>query len=803
MIPTDQAHQSFAALLQHYRLAAGLSQEELAERAGLSVRGISDLERGARRNPYPSTVRRLAAALRLNESVLTRVWQARTGEQPGHGASAPVQRVRHNLPAEVSSFVGREQDVIEVSGLLERSRLLTLTGVGGIGKTRLALRVGTIVVDEFESGAWLHDLVGLSDPRLLAASVVRCLGFQESRRPSLDTLIDALKNLRLLLILDNCEHLIDACAELVQQLLAAAPSLRILATSRQPLDVAGEVVWRVPPLAIPEAGQPPDPDALVQCESVRLFVDRARAANASFRLDATNTRAVAEVCTRLEGLPLALQLAAAWVGTLAVQQIVDRLDNCFVLLTRGNRGAPSRQQTLRATLDWSHDLLSADERRLFRRLAVFAGRWTLDAAERVCGGDGLAPEQVLDVLRQLVAKSLVVVEPEVSAHRYRLLEPVLQYARGRLVESAASSDTADIAPETLYVRHAEFYQLLVERAEQELTGPGQIAWLDRLESEQSNLRAAMRWLRSHGDPESRGLQLASAMWRFWWLRSAFAEGQEQLLALLDQAQHAPARIRARGLHALGELALRHGDADVARPALEAARELYQSVDDALGVALTLRGLGRLALDQGNHAEARSLLEVDLQIERELANRSGLPWVLTYLSWLAIFDGDHALAGRLLDEGIALCRELGDLEGMGRHFFSLGHLALDASDLRAAAARFTDSLALFTELDYKYGIVYALEGLSDVAAARGQAEVALRAAGAAARLREVTGAAPAVEFRERHAQWLALAREILDETEADAAWAAGVALAPGAIVAELLTNQPVSGQRVRRAVMPGV
>jgi hypothetical protein len=198
-----------------------------------------------------------------------------------------------------------------------------------------------------------------------------------------------------------------------------------------------------------------------------------------------------------------------------------------------------------------------------------------------------------------------------------------------------------------------------------------------------------------------------------------------------------------------------------------------------------------------------LLEVDLQIERELANRSGLPWVLTYLSWLAIFDGDHALAGCLLDEGIALCRELGDLEGMGRHFFSLGHLALDASDLRAAAARFTDSLALFTELDYKYGIVYALEGLSDVAAARGQAEVALRAAGAAARLREVTGAAPAVEFRERHAQWLALARETLDETEADAAWAAGVALAPGAIVAELLTNQPVSGQRVRRAVMPGV
>jgi tetratricopeptide (TPR) repeat protein len=369
------------------------------------------------------------------------------------------------------------------------------------------------------------------------------------------------------------------------------------------------------------------------------------------------------------------------------------------------------------------------------------------------------------------------VEHQVGAHRYRLLEPVRQYARSRLV----NDDDVD----GLHLRYAEYYVQLVLHAEPDLSGPAQVATLDQLELEQHHLRAVLRWLRERGDSGWRGLRLATALWRFWWLRSYFSEGRQQLIELLTLGgEQTPPLLRGRALHALGELAFRRGDVAAARPWLERARALFEAVDDPLGVALTCRSLGRLALDEGDHAQARVLLEADLRMERALDHRVGLPWALTYLSWLAIFAGDHGSASQLLDEGMRLCRELGDNEGVGRHLFSYGCLALDQGRLAVARTRFAEALSLFVALDYQYGVAYALEGLSDVAAAAGQPDSAVRWGGAAAAVREETGAAPASEFRRRHEQWLDRARAGLDDATVLAAWSAGRRLSPRAVLGEI-------------------
>jgi non-specific serine/threonine protein kinase len=778
------ASDSFGALLRQYRLAASLSQEALAERARMSVTAIAALERGRRVAPRPTSLLLLAQALDLTPEERTRLVDAAasaraTAPPPRRTASAPAPpRARHNLPAEVSSFVGRERQSAQVSQLIANARLVTLTGAGGIGKSRLALRAASTALDRFADGVWLVDLLQLHDSAVLASDVAHSLGVQEAGRLPLDSLVEALSPLSMLLVLDNAEHLVEACADLVHRLLVSAPDLHILVTGRQPLAIAGETIYRVPSLDTPSIHEVHTLESLAQCESVLLFLDRARSADASFQLTPASAPAVAEICTRLEGIPLAIQLAAAWVGTLAVNQIVERLDDCFRLLTHGSRTAPTRQQTLRATLDWSHDQLSPIEHRLFRRLSIFVGPWVLEAAEVVCAFDGLSSAEILDVLARLIDKSLVAIDPRGDERRYRLLEPVGQYARARLEESGEL--------EIVRERHADYYLALVEQAAPELNGPRQVFWLDRLDVEHSNLRMVLEWQHQAGDPQWRGLRLASAVWRFWWLRSHFGEGRAQLRGLLDRAGDAPpARVRARASLALGELAFRQGDLEAARSPLEAARDLFWQAHDDLGVALALRSLGRLALDEGEHITARTLLEEDLRIERELGHRPGLPWALTYLAWLAIFDGRFTEAQALLDEALDMCRESGDREGIGRQLFSLGHLALDRGNLADARAQFAESLDLFAALDYKYGIAYVLEGLADVAATEGKAQHALWLGGAAAALRESTGAAASAEFRRRHERRQSQARRSLSTRRAAQAWDAGHALAPAHAVAAAL------------------
>ena len=399
-----------------------------------------------------------------------------------------------NLPLQLSSFVGREKELAEVRRLLQDTRLLTLTGPGGCGKTRLAVVAANELLGRFEDGVWLVELAPLADPSLVPQAVASTLGVRERPGSSLAVaLSDYLRTRKLLLILDNCEHLIDACAELAEAWLHSSPGLRVLATSREALGITGEVAWPVPSLSLPDLRRLPDLESLPRYESARLFVERTAAVRPDFTLTEQNASAVAQVCYRLDGIPLAIELAAARTKVLSVEEIAARLGDSFRLLAAGSRTAMPRQRTLHATMDWSHKLLGQKERVLFRRLSVFAGGFTLEAAESICAGEELQRDEVLELLSQLVDKSLVVAQERDGAARYRLLETVRQYGRERLEEAGEAALVRE--------QHAGHYLAVAEEAEPELKGERQLAWLERLEQEHDNLRVAMAWLLWRGESE--------------------------------------------------------------------------------------------------------------------------------------------------------------------------------------------------------------------------------------------------------------------------------------------------------------
>src|SRR5579884_1061615 len=431
-----------------------------------------------------------------------------------------------NLPVQLTSFIGREKEMEEIKRLLSRTRLLTLTGSGGCGKTRLAAQVGADLLADFADGVWLVELAAIADPALVPQTVASTLGIREEPgQRLLETLQQHLKPKSLLLLLDNCEHLSAACAQLAETLLQACPNLRILASSREALGIAGELAYRVPSLSLPELPRLPSAEAalvpaLARCEATRLFVERAALSYPGFALTEQNAPAVAQVCVRLDGIPLAIELAAARIKVLSADQIAARLDDRFRLLTGGSRTALPRQQTLRALIDWSYDLLSEAERTLLRRLSVFAGGWTLEAAEAVCSADAL------HLLTSLVDKSLAVYEEQAGEARYRLLETVREYARDRLLESGEMEEVRE--------RHFAFFLRMAEEIEPKLTGLEQAAWLDRLEGEYDNLRAASGWALSAAEGAQAGLRLAGALWRFWEIRGHIDEGRGRLKNALDR-----------------------------------------------------------------------------------------------------------------------------------------------------------------------------------------------------------------------------------------------------------------------------
>jgi non-specific serine/threonine protein kinase len=793
---------TFGALLRRYRHAAALSQEALAERAGLSAVAISALERGVRRAPHLNTVDALATALALDAAdraaLLAAVPRpgppqpaaevASAGDEqadrpppiPGPRAPAP----RHNLPAALTGLVGREAALDEVVARLGEARLVTLTGTGGCGKTRLALAVAEAALPAYSDGAWLVELAALTDPGVVPGAVAHVLGVPETAgQPLPVTLLAALRDRRLLLVLDNCEHVLDACTRLADDLLRACPGLRLLATSREALGIAGEVSWRVPSLAAPPPGAPAE--AVAASAAGRLFVERARAAQPDFRLTGDNAAAVAEICWRLDGIPLALELAAARARTLPVEQIAARLDDRFRLLTGGGRAAAARHRTLRAAIAWSDALLTEPERALLRRLSVFAGGWSLDAAEAVGAGDGIAGWEVLDLLARLVEQSLVQLEPGAGPEaRYRPLETVRQYAAERLAEAGEEAATRG--------RHAAWAAALAEQAGPGLLARDQLGWLARLDVEHDNLRAALAWGLAHAPAV--GLRLAGRLWPFWRMRAHYSEGTRWLTAVLAGGRE-PAPDWARAALGAGILARDMGEMTTARARLEASLACSRALGERALAAWALRDLGQLHVQLGEFGAGEALLEEGLALARAAGDERGAAAALMILAQAVAFGGDLGRARALNEEGLAAARLTGDRWLISTILMQLGIVAVDQGDLEAAPPLLEEGLVVAREvgmvlrsgqLQFQLGrvalaqgnlerAVALLEGFRSAARARNSPEEMATAAGELARAAHLRGepAAAATLMREALHHWQALGNRlrIVECLEAAAAMAA--------------------------------
>ncbi len=624
--------------------------------------------------------------------------------------------LKHNLRRQLTRFIGREKDLAAVRTLVDEVRLLTLTGPGGTGKTRLALQLAADLVGQSEDGVWFTELAALADPALVPAAVAAALGLREvTGNPILETLVEHLKGKRVLLVLDNCEHLLEACARFVDALLREASQLRVLATSREPLGTYGETVYRVPSLTLPDPVRDVEPHELNRYEAVRLFRERAVQVQPGFEITRGNGPALASVCVRLDGIPLALELAAARVRSLTLEEIDRGLDQRFQLLTGGARAALPRQQTLQSLIDWSYDLLNPVERILLDRASVFAGGWTLEAAEAVCAGERLEDWEVLDVLTSLADKSLVTVAAAEGTTRYGLLETVRQYAAERLAEKGQA--------EAWRRRHLEYFTGLARAAESHLGGPEQKRWLEQLDPERANLRAALEWSAAH-NPDA-GLEMIGLVWRFWDLRGHVAEGRNLVTALLA-ASDAEKRTadRARALHTAGLFAFRHGDFAAAQARYEESLEIAREVGDPSAVASALNQLGNVAWMQGDYPTAQARHEESLQLRKELGDRRGVGASLNNLGNLAQRLSDLAAARACLEECLEITREFGDQTGIAITLNNLGNTVRLQGDADGARRMHEECLRIRRELGDPVGIAsslnnlaMALHDLGELAAAR--------------------------------------------------------------------------------------
>jgi predicted ATPase/class 3 adenylate cyclase/Tfp pilus assembly protein PilF len=624
----------------------------------------------------------------------------------------------NNLPQQLTSFIGRGKERAEIKELLGKARLLTLTGLGGSGKTRLALEVASEVLSDYPDGVWLVELAALSEASLLPHRVLGALGVREEPgKIGTETLIGYLGSKRLLLVLDNCEHLVERCATLTDTLLRSCPNLTILATSREALKVNGEQPWRVPAMGHPlvragHVGEEAE-ESLLQYDACRLFVERARVHRADLSIGGATGRAVASICSRLDGIPLALELAAARVRSLSVEEINTRLDQRFRLLKGGSRTALPRHQTLRALIDWSYELLNGQERTLLCRLCVFAGGWTLEAAEQVVsaeatgGGESIEDWEVLDLLTSLVDKSLVVVEAQEERTRYHLLETVREYAWDRLVESGESTAVRE--------RHLGYFLALAEEAEPKLTGVEQVEWFQILEAEHENLQDALDWCQ---DPET-GLRLASSLCGFWEFRGQLAEGRSYLERALDRdGAQAPTLIRAMALNAVGHLAFGQGDYAQAVDLTSEALTIQQELGDRRGKALSLYNLAHVAQEMGNLDQAQAWYEESLILEQEIGNQGRVAFLLLSQGRLAGHRRDFALARTRYEESRAKFQEVGDQRGIAITLYSLGTIARRQADYTTARTLCEKSLVTCREIGDRRGICFALNSVGGIAMFQG-------------------------------------------------------------------------------------
>jgi predicted ATPase/DNA-binding CsgD family transcriptional regulator len=680
----------------------------------------------------------------------------------------------HNLPAIRSSFIGRERELIEVQRELETTRLLTLTGVGGSGKTRLGLEVARDLVQDYLDGVWLVELASLSEGDLVPGAVAAALGLREQPDlPFTEALVDFLRTRRVLLVLDNCEHLIEACARLVDTLLGSCENLRVLATSREALNVEGEVNWMVPSLTVPDAEDPSGLQDLTGYESVRLFVERARFRSRGFALTEANAPVVVDICRRLDGIPLAIELASARMGAIGVEHIAERLKDSLEFLTTGDRTAAPRQRTLKATLAWSYDLLSEPERGMFGRLSVFAGGWTLEAAEAVGTGEPVEAGRVLDLLSALLDKSLVVAEASGEGEmRYRMLEPVRQYALERLVESGEAGETRR--------RHAAFFLDLAEKAHPELRAGPQVKRLQILERENSDLRGALSWALS-ADEMPTAARLGWALWPFWWIRNRQIEGRRWMEEILRGREELPLPLRIRATVATEAMAYGQGDGEAVLRYAEELMELSREADgSALAESFAHGGSGLVATVRGDFERATRHLLDGLPLFREAGEDGLATQTYTWLGTILLLQGDHEGAGRRFDEGLTLGRRIGDRLSICNALFNLAQLALAGGDHEAAFRWFAEGIVPSEELGDRGNIAYILEGLGIVAGARGEAGRAARLLGASEALISAIGLRGHTYYRPDRALYgriEARARAKLDRAAFEAAKEEGRAMSP--------------------------
>ena len=728
---------------------------------------------------------------------------------------------RHNLPIARTSFIGRERETLEVKRLLAMTRLLTLTGAGGCGKTRLALEVAGDLVGAYPEGAWLVDLAPLSEAELVPQAVAHAVGVREQPGSSLvETLEDALRSRKVLLVVDNCEHLVEAVVGPVDALLASCPGLRVLATSRIPLGVYGEHEYTVPPLCVPDPKRLPGLQTLSHYEAVRLFIDRASAAKAEFALTNENASAIAEICARLDGLPLAIELAAARVKLLPPKAMLGRLANRLMLLTGGARNLPERQRTLRGTIEWSHTLLEEGEKTLFARMAVFSGGRTLEAIEAVCDAEGDLPVDAFEGVSSLLDNSLLRQEegPE-EEPRFVMLETIHEYARERLKQSGEADQIGRA--------HAQHFLALVEEAEPELVGADQVSWMDRLEAEHDNLRAALSRSLEAGDSAS-ALRIGGALWRFWNVRGHFSEGRRWLTAGLSGEGAAPASLRARASLGLGYLELSQGDYPQAVEDLEASHALYREIGDRRGEAYALCFLGWIALDRNEFDRAEELLEEGLALSRAAGTARDVSVSLNALAMLKVYRGDHERATAMQEECLSLAREAGDVQIIAVLTYNLGFTAAMTGEYERAEAFVREAQKLFREVGDRGmaplasnrlgflalsqdnpdraeelcveairdlqeqaqipGIDFALEILGGVAASRGGIRRAARLWGAVAGYRDATGAPWIPEERAMIESHIEAARIRLEESIWCEGWEKGRSMTLDQAVAYALLEE---------------
>ena len=676
-------------------------------------------------------------------------------------SGAPGRSIGHNLPASLTSFIGRGRERADVQARLTESRLVTLTGVGGCGKTRLAIEVARAVISRYPDGVWFADLAPLADGALVPQTVAAALSVRETPGQSItDSLASALRDRDLLLVLDNCEHLLDACARLVDRLLRVCPSLQVLATSREPLGITGEIAWRVPSLPAPDPRQLPALPELQGNPAVSLLVERARAVQPEFVLTERNAAVVAQVCHHLDGIPLALELAAARVEALSIDQVAARLDQRFRLLTGGSRVALPRQQTLRATLDWSYALLSQLEQRVFDRLAVFAGGWTLDAAESVCSGQGIERDDVLDHVQALVRKSLVIAQLSTAGtQRYRLLETLRQYARERLLASCEL--------ERVQARHACHYtSFTLDRKHHHLDWEFQ----KHLLADYDNLRLALQWLIDRNEVEQ-AVRLGGLLDEVWAWGGFISEGRAYLetLLALPGASESP-RAWARLLWTAGFVDTFAAEYASARARLQQAVDVRRSIGDP-DLDHTLSDLGQVAREQGDYEFARRCFEESLALSEAQGNRSWRARTLDRLGTVAQALGEFAVAQSYYLRSVAAARQAGDRTEVAWSLHNLACLALDQGDFTQARDWLRQSLAARREAD-SIGFVHGLAEAACLAAAEGLATEALRLAGATAALSRRTGILVQNSERGRFERWVETARQAVGQDAAAAAWAEG-------------------------------